>query len=590
MATSTPTWGVWEVIETSGPTKRQAVVGGWLVVVGNGVTPATAFIPDPTWSWTLASPVVVTPVTTPVTTVPTTPTAPTTTTTPITATPVTTPVTTVPTAPVVTPARPGHAKSLGLNLSAVEDYAVQVPFNDMMAMSRDWISHPLPGGVWDDGRAIDVDANGYVRSLLDGQQPGTLISFTNGLYARPAGMYVLTWDGLGTVVLSGTTVTKTEANRITFTYKPTDQNMEVRVTAIPDKTNYPRNMHCFEVGVTARWDARFLALFPKAATFRFMDWGRTNDSTLANWADRPTLASRSQSGVTGGVSLEAMVDLCNTTNTSGWFNVPHLATDDYVLQMATLLKNTLNANLKCHVEFSNECWNGQFQQATWCKNQGLAAGISNDPWVAQISYYSRRARQVMDIFKSVFGTDTRLVRVMSGQGVNIGVTSQVLGFENAAKSCDAYAIADYFGYEIGGGSATVANAFVAMTPDQQMDTIASSSAAQTTYWTQQIAALKPYGIPLVAYEGGPHLVGVGANQSNVALEAAFDAAAVNSRMGTIITSHLAAWKGAGGGLFCYFASMGAPSKFGNWGLMTNMQDTKAPKLLAFQAATVADAT
>ena len=37
-----------------------------------------------------------------------------------------------------------------------------------------------------------------------------------------------------------------------------------------------------------------------------------------------------------------------------------------VPQCARLVKGRLKAGLKAHVEYSNECWNGQFEQARYC--------------------------------------------------------------------------------------------------------------------------------------------------------------------------------------------------------------------------------
>lgn len=54
--------------------------------------------------------------------------------------------------------------------------------------------------------------------------------------------------------------------------------------------------------------------------------------------------------------------LANRVQQEPWFNMPHLATDDYITQFATLVRDNLASNLNVYVEFSNEVWNPMFEQ------------------------------------------------------------------------------------------------------------------------------------------------------------------------------------------------------------------------------------
>jgi hypothetical protein len=59
--------------------------------------------------------------------------------------------------------------------------------------------------------------------------------------------------------------------------------------------------------------------------------------------------------VYSGSALEyAALMVAATDAADGWFNVPVLATDDYVTQMATLLKAHIPPNRKIYIEYSNE--------------------------------------------------------------------------------------------------------------------------------------------------------------------------------------------------------------------------------------------
>ena len=72
-----------------------------------------------------------------------------------------------------------------------------------------------------------------------------------------------------------------------------------------------------------------------------------------------------------------MIELCNKLDADMWVNIPHLATDDYVNQLADLIKTNLDADLRVWVELSNELWNGQFSQTQWLRAN---ASIPGNNW------------------------------------------------------------------------------------------------------------------------------------------------------------------------------------------------------------------
>jgi hypothetical protein len=83
--------------------------------------------------------------------------------------------------------------------------------------------------------------------------------------------------------------------------------------------------------------------------------------------------------------------------------------------------------------------------------------------------------------------------------------------------------------------------------------------------TQKAVADK-YGLKLVCYEVGQHLVGVGGGENNEDLTKLLIAANHHSRMGGIYTKYLDAWHDLDGGLMCIFSSVATSSKWGSWGL------------------------
>ena len=76
-----------------------------------------------------------------------------------------------------------------------------------------------------------------------------------------------------------------------------------------------------------------------------------------------------------------MVDLCNRLKINPWLCVPHLASDDYVRRFAEIVKRDWDPPLKVYVEYSNEVWNGIFEQHRYAKKQAkkLDLGPKNRP-------------------------------------------------------------------------------------------------------------------------------------------------------------------------------------------------------------------
>ena len=62
------------------------------------------------------------------------------------------------------------------------------------------------------------------------------------------------------------------------------------------------------------------------------------------------------------VPYEDEIKLANATGHGAWINVPYLADDNYVHQMARMFRDNLNPNAPIQVELSNEVWNAAFAQ------------------------------------------------------------------------------------------------------------------------------------------------------------------------------------------------------------------------------------
>lgn len=58
-----------------------------------------------------------------------------------------------------------------------------------------------------------------------------------------------------------------------------------------------------------------------------------------------------------------------------WFNIPHLATDDYILRYANLTKQLLRPDVDIYVEYSNEVWGTLFPGGIYAQQQGRPTAL-----------------------------------------------------------------------------------------------------------------------------------------------------------------------------------------------------------------------
>ena len=459
-----------------------------------------------------------------------------------------------------------NREHFGLNIGGIADYSSELPFTDIFKTSRVWISQ-REGADWGKGPQLALDEHGYVTRLGPGGSAETpMLTDLGGRF--PQGEYLLRYAGEGDVDLTGVAeIVAREPGRIIFKPK-SDSGFFLRLNRI-DPQNPVRDIHIYLPGQhdgKTFFNPTFLERLKPFGTIRFMDWGATNNSPLQKWDERPRLTDARWS-TSKGVPIEVMVELANTLHANPWFNLPHQADDDFVRRYAQLVKAKLNPQLKVYVEYSNEVWNGQFEQARYALQQGKKLGLSDNDFQAQLRFYSQRAVEIGKIWREVFSDEPeRVVRVMGSQSVNPWVSEQVLGWRDAYKNVDALAIAPYFGNQFGDPQTQdeVANWSV----DELFNKLRAEVRGQNKQAMEELAPVaKKYGVKLIAYEGGQHLVGHGGAENNQKLQDLFIAANRDPRMAELYQEHLQNWFAAGGDLYAVFSSVGQPSKWGSWGLL-----------------------
>jgi hypothetical protein len=361
------------------------------------------------------------------------------------------------------------------------------------------------------------------------------------------------------------------------------------------------------------WHPSFVADLKGFRTLRFLDWNKTNTSPLANWVDRPKVNDALWTG-TGGVPTAAMISLANEVGADPWINLPTHASDDYALRFARQAKSLLAPKLNLIVEYSNEPWNYGFSQSHWMREQAramwpdqIAKGKSD--YELQPSWYAQRSVQLCQIVKKEFGADAARVKcVFNGQASNSWISAQQMDCPFAvsklgqacSKFMDGMAIAPYFASHIGdpavrstvktwytqpdGGLNKMFEEILGVdangnkvTPPLYGKTRESDidgSVAQVKKWmTANKTEATNRGLPLMAYEGGQHLIMYAGDNDQQWLNLMI-AANRDPRMGKAYSQTLTDWQAVGGQVYAMYNHVYKPGKYGVWGLKeTQFQGT-----------------
>lgn len=485
-------------------------------------------------------------------------------------------------------------KPIGINISSVSDYSTELVFTDAFKQSRQWISsNASGGGPWDTGVNVPLNANGYPLQ----------IPYDDGIHAPQLVKTLMLWD-IGSAVPIGNYRLIVKGNgkvRLSFgasgTYNcPADilvpvtgQVMLEILSSEPGnpvndiKFIYPEYSETFE---NQTFTTEFLTFLKDFSVIRFMDFTRTNGSQVALWADRTPYTYYSQAQESG-VAWEYVVKLANTTQKDIWINIPHKADDNYILELAGLLQQTLDPGIKIYLEYSNELWNSGFSQNADCADFAAALGMEGMPWERTWKYTAKRSADVFRIFGEVFTDDHRLIRIIPSQAANSWLTNQLItyfkdpAFNPSQEKADAVAIAPYFGGE-------VANAIVAnheendVTIPEIIDRMEQSLPDAYEWIANNKVVADDHQMELICYEAGQHLVATGNNVNNTVLTSKLIATNHDPELEEVYCQYMDYWYEQAGGLLCHFSSHGTYSKWGSWGVKENFQDTENPKYKALQ--------
>lgn len=481
------------------------------------------------------------------------------------------------------PAAPHPA--LGINLAGPTDWNTELPFVDAFHLSREWISQQR-GKPWGQGPQLALDDRGWVQRLEEDCFAETPLCTIEGGHF-PSGDWTVLWEGSGEIELSRGKVLRKEPGQLIVQLDSKQGGFFLRLLKVNPRDPV-RNIRVLMPGVTEEvaaqnpWRPDFLSRWQGMACLRFMDLQLTNNSPQKVWSDRPLPEDATYTR--RGVPIELLCDLANRLKADAWFCIPHEADDEYIREFARLVKAKLDPQRRVYIEYSNEVWNGQFQQHRYAGEQGQKLKLADKPWEAAWKYTARRSVEIFDIWEAEFGGRDRLVRVLPSQASNSYVAGQILGWNDAGKHADVLAIAPYVSMNIpASGDGLTAAEVGTWSVDRFLDHVEQHALPESIRWMEENRRVADrYGLKLVCYEAGQHFVGVAGGENNEKLTRLLHAANAHPRLKTIYAIYYAGWEASNGDLLCYFSSTSQWSKWGSWGLLQYADDdaSQSPKFLS----------
>jgi hypothetical protein len=466
----------------------------------------------------------------------------------------------------------------GTNVVGYNYFGTALPFVDVAHMDGRWRLY-VDGQLVE--RTVDVSADGYPTALAPGEIVRSQI-FTHNGSIYPTGQYVLKWQGDGDIQLSGFNVSVVSSLPGQITYQVTEAHPNGLTLDIA-RTNPQNPLRNISVRAPlpdggGTFNGKYKSDLARFGVIRYMGWNSVNNSKESTWNNRVTPADFHW-GSMAGVPYELQIQLSNELKQDLWLTVPHLADDSYVRSLADLVRQQLSPDLRVWVEYSNEVWNGGYEQWHYAENVLKPRyGVVNS---AQA--YGRRSAEIFDIFSSKIAEQNRVVRVIGGQTANAWILEQGLigATVGGTLKADVAAVAPYFTVDT--DKLYQQHLSGTVNRDDVFTELRNNIDVVTGWVTQNKAVADAHGIPLVSYEGGQHLVArPGEQHNNESFVNLLIELNRDERMGDLYKYLLDSWYEAGGKSFVFVGETAWPNKWGSWGLKENYLDDNAVKFRAVQ--------
>jgi hypothetical protein len=459
--------------------------------------------------------------------------------------------------PVAVTATVGNTFNVGVNVGGSVYYSTERTFANLAKASGVWRD---PSSGW-----ADIPTTGLNRSGYPIKSGVLFLVVPQAVRAGVATNVTCTWSGSGTVRIDGDARKDGSNHSLSFIWPgaaSVDANPTIFVAVDSINAADPfNNLDCREPGLVSNgvFDQRLVDDLKPYTVLRFLDWSSANNNPASvTWAERSTPDKLVQNGA-DGVALEHMIDLANASGSDVWFTVPYNADQNYVQQMAALVRDRLSQSHKAYFELSNETWNFGFPVASQALNEGVAENLSADHYTNNLLRYAEKSTWLHKLLSQAYASNmSRLVRVLNVQNGQAYATDQELNFRDTAKYVDVIASAPYFGHNFfDGPNAGITDLSTLFTSLEKMrvETISNAVAVK--------GAATRHSKIYVTYEGGQHIIPRDGNASDSAIAAAMER---NSSMHDIYVRYLNDLKAQGVSTAVIYSATGPINKHGAWGI------------------------
>lgn len=327
-------------------------------------------------------------------------------------------------------------------------------------------------------------------------------------------------------------------------------------------------------------------------------WYENEPGLAPVWEERTRPEAKLQS-TRYGIAVELLVDLANRAETDFWYTLPHSAPDAYARAAARTIGEHLAPGARVLVELGNEVWNAippYLAQNIWMQDYADRRGerfaaleaddAGDDAYARAIMMHAVRTAEVGRIFEQELGDDRVVVVLAQQVGLDYfhDLARDELAGRGMAAEVEALAIAPYFGAPAQRLLGEASDTAVLDAAEADLEEVFRSIAASA-------ASAERWGVPLIAYEGGQHIVPhhrVGGewvpSGFDTPAEVRTQMARINAsrRMGELYRQWLSGWSERGGGLMMHYGLIYQQDGiWGAWGLFDATNAEPTPKSRAF---------
>jgi hypothetical protein len=488
--------------------------------------------------------------------------------------------------------------AIGVGVGAPLDYEQDITFADAIKVAR--AMEPAAGSK--------SDENGWLSG------DGAILVWAGSSNNR--GTYKLKYDGKAQVSLELAQGTLSEA-----TYDGASDTSTRDLKLARDQETLKLSFHESSAGVRnvklmrpihqgadsahqleELWYRPMKRVHQRFQWIRTMDFTATNGQNVVFFRDRTRPGRFSQQNMVEGTwwqgrgaAWEYAVHMANEEQKDLWISVPLLADDDYVRNLARLIRYgsdgekpysrpqqkpvwaPLAENLKVYVEYSNEIWNFGFPQWTQLlerTKEEVAKGNSNLNFDGSTSdgtwnsrHWARRLVQISAMFRELFGDAAMMTRVRPLFATQLGWADNYLGqglwfidtWYNNGDGEQHVATPHPVNYYLwGAGGSTYPVGFPEKLEKSKTLTVAQifqgyrqMVGAWSDNQKRDIDYARAFGLKRISYEGGPGLDNLGGDEFARANAAKF-AAQRDARIKSVYVDMLRRYGELGGDGFTNF--------------------------------------